>query len=292
MAGIRLVAITGITGSQGGAAARQLLAAGWRVRGLSRHPQSAAAARLTAAGAEILGGDMSDPAAVARLAHDAHGLYAVTDFFRNGLAREVEQGRLLAEAAARAGIRHLVFPSVALAEQRTGIPYFDAKVAIEQHVIASGVPYTILRPAIFMEDLVERKYAPPMWWGTMRRTVGDDKRLYWIAVDDVGAIAAKIFSAPERHIGQAITLAGDCRSMAEARAVFARVTGKRPLAIPMPLWLIRRVVNADLVPMWQWLATHPVVADLEPARRILPEVKDMERWLLARTRTGQTQQLG
>ncbi len=282
MADGRLIAITGITGSQGGAAARHLLAANWRVRGLTRRVKSAGAARLAAAGVELVEGDMSDAAALDRLVQGAHGLYAVTDFFSNGLTREVEQGRLLACAAARASVRHIVFPSIALAEQRTGIPYFEAKAAIEQHVAASGVPATILRLAIFMEDLVDTKYAPPMWWGTMRRTVGADKRLYWIAVDDVGAIVARVFADPNAFIGQAITLAGDWKSIAEARSVFKRVTGKTPLAIPAPLWLIRRVVNADLVPMWQWLGTHPVVLDLEPARRILPDVMDMERWLRMR----------
>ena len=284
MADGRLVAVTGITGSQGGAAARHLLAGGWRLRGLTRNLKGPAATRLAAAGVELVEGDMSDPAALDRLVQGAHGLYAVTDFFRNGLAREVEQGRLLAAAAARAGVRHLVFPSVALSDQRTGIPYFEAKVAIEQHVQASGVPATILRLAIFMEDLVETKYAPPMWWGTVRRTVGADKRLYWIAVDDVGAIVARVFANPEAYAGQALTLAGDWKSIAEARAIFKRVTGKTPLAIPAPLWLIRRVVNADLVPMWEWLGKHPVVSDLEPARRIFPEVMDMERWLRARQR--------
>lgn len=284
MADGRLIAITGITGSQGGAAARHLLAAGgWRLRGLTRDAKRSAAARLADAGVELVEGDMSDAAALDRLVQGAYGLYAVTDFFRNGLVREVEHGRLLAGAAARAGVRHIVFPSVALSEQRTGIPYFEAKVAIEQHVRASGVPATILRLAIFMEDLVETKYAPPMWWGTVRRTVGDDKRLYWVAVDDVGAIVARVFASPDAYVGQALTIAGDWKSIAEARAVFKRVTGKSPLAIPAPLWLIRRVVNADLVPMWEWLGRHPVVADMEPARRILPEVMDMERWLRGRT---------
>lgn len=278
----RLIAVTGVTGSQGGAAARHLLHRGWRVRGLTRNAKGAGALRVATAGVELVEGDMADVAVLDRLVKGAHGVYAVTDFFRNGLPREVEHGRLIAEASARAGVRHFVFPSLALSDQHTGVPYFEAKVAIERHIAEVGLPATVLRLSLFMEDLVETKYAPPMWWGTVRRTVGADKRLFWIAVDDVGEIVARMFAEPDAYIGKAITLAGDCRSIEEARDVFRSVTGKAPLAIPAPLWLIRRVVNADLVPMWEWLGKNPVVADMEPARSILPEIMDMEHWLRAR----------
>ena len=278
----RLIAVTGITGSQGGAAAKHLLAAGWRLRGLTRKASSEAASRLASRGVELIEGNMSDRAALDRLVAGAYGVYGVTDFFNNGLVREVEQGKNLVDAAARAGVKHYVFPSLALSDQRTGIPYFEAKVAIEDHLRASGLPFTILRPALFMEDLVETKYAPPMWWGTVRRTVGDDKQLYWIAVDDLGKIVARVFADPARYAGQAMTLAGDFKSIGEAREIFRRVRGRTPLAIPAPLWLIRRVVNADLVPMWQWLGRNPIVADLAPARQILPEITGMEAWLRQR----------
>jgi uncharacterized protein YbjT (DUF2867 family) len=278
----KLIAITGITGSQGGAAAKHLRAAGWRVRGLTRKASGAAAMRLASSGVEIVEGNMSDARALDRLVQGAHGVYGVTDFFHNGLVREVEQGKALVDAAARAGVSHFVFPSLALSDQNTGIPYFEAKVAIENHLEASGLPATILRLSLFFEDLVETKYAPPMWWGTVSRTVGADKRLYWIAVDDVGKIAARAFADSARFTGQAITLAGDWKSIREAREIFRRVRGKAPLAIPAPLWLIRRFVNADLVPMWEWLGKNPIIADLGPAREILPEITGMEPWLRGR----------
>jgi uncharacterized protein YbjT (DUF2867 family) len=282
MATNRLIAITGVTGSQGGAAARHVLAAGWRVRGLTRDATTPGARRAAALGVELVEGDMGDPAALDRLMAGAYGAYGVTDFFRNGLEKEVQQGRAVADAAARAGVAHFVFPSLALSDQQTSVPYFEAKVAIERHIAQLGLPATILRISIFMEDLVVAKYAPPIWWGTVRRTVGPDKRLFWVAVDDVGAIVAKVFADPQGFIGQRLMVAGDYRSFNEAREIFRRVTGKTPLAIPAPLWVCRRLVNADLVPMWQWLGTHPVEGDAGPARTLHPGIKDMESWLRAR----------
>lgn len=278
----RLIAITGVTGSQGGAAARHLIADGWRVRGLTRDANGPGARKGAALGIDLIEGDMADTAALDRLMQGAYGVYAVTDFFRNGLDKEVQQGRAVAAAAARAGVEHFVFPSLALSEQNTGVPYFEAKVAIERHIAELKLPATIVRNTLFMEDLVVAKYAPPIWWGTVRRTVGPDKRLFWVAVDDVGAIVAKVFADPRTWIGQAVMLAGDFKSFREAREIFRRVTGKTPLAIPAPLWLCRRVVNADLVPMWQWLARNPVEGDMGPVRSLFPEIKDMESWLKAR----------
>lgn len=282
MSSSRIIAITGVTGSQGGAAARYLLAGGWRVRGLTRDASSPGAQKAQARGIEMVEGNMSDPASLDRLFDGVYGAYAVTDFFRNGLEKEVQQGRAVADAAARAGVRHFVFPSLALSERNTGVPYFEAKAAIERHIASLKLPATIVRISIFMEDLVLAKYAPPIWWGTVRRTVGPGKRLFWVAVDDVGAVVAKVFAAPETYIGRALMVAGDYKSFDEARDVFKRVTGKTPLALPAPLWLCRRLPVKDLVPMWQWLAKNPVDGDMASVRDLHPEIKDLETWLRAR----------
>ena len=278
-----VAAITGITGSQGGAAARHLKRAGWQIRGLTRNLSGKGAQRLAADGIELVEGDMGDPAVLDRLLRGVDGVYAVTDFFHNGLEREVQQGKAIADAAKRANVKHFVFPSLALSELKTGVPYFEAKAEIERHVAALALPATILRLSMFMEDLVETKYAPPIWWGTVRRCVGADKKLLWIAVDDVGAVVAKVLADPGRFKGQVIALAGDIRSLAEAREIFVRVAGKAPLAIPLPLWLCRIVINEDLVPFWRWLGRNPIDGSTEPARAIHPDMKTLEAWLRERT---------
>jgi len=279
----RWIAITGVTGTQGGATARRLLRDGWRVRGLTRNSASEAARRAAADGIELVQGDMGDRAALARLFAGAYGVYGVTDFFRNGLVKEVEHGRLIAETAAEAGVRHLVFASISLAERNSGVPYLEAKRAIERHVERVGLPATILRPTLFMEDLVEMKYAAPVWWGTVRRLVGAQKRLLWISAHDVAEFAARVFAAPDDFLGRQLTLAGDFQSFDEARRIFRRVDGRYPFALPLPVWLTRRLVNADLVPMWQWLGPNPIAGDaVAESRAVYPEVMDMETWLRRR----------
>ncbi|PDS39425.1 hypothetical protein CO665_03320 [Rhizobium anhuiense] len=73
MSNTRSVLVTGATGQQGGAVVRALIARGHRVKAISRRPDSEGAKRLTAAGVEVVAGDLDDAASVATA---AEGVYA------------------------------------------------------------------------------------------------------------------------------------------------------------------------------------------------------------------------
>ncbi len=73
----KVVLVTGSTGTQGGAVARQLLANGWNVRALTRSASSEKAQALAAAGAEIVEGSMDDPASLEKAFEGAYGLFSV-----------------------------------------------------------------------------------------------------------------------------------------------------------------------------------------------------------------------
>ncbi|KAL5315173.1 hypothetical protein ACEPPN_017824 [Leptodophora sp. 'Broadleaf-Isolate-01'] len=116
----KLIVIIGVTGSQGSAVANTFLKLpGWQVRGISRNPSSEASKALSAAGVEIIKGDLDDKASLIPAFEGAHTIFANTDFFihffgaigspdlasgRNpkvyGYDREVEQGLNIAEVAA------------------------------------------------------------------------------------------------------------------------------------------------------------------------------------------------
>ena len=83
-------------------------------------------------------------------------------------------------------------------------------------------------------------------------------------------------------MGKSVPLVGDIRTMAEARAIFTRVDGARPFALPMPTFLFRRFVSEDLVLMWLWLAEHAMDGEVAGTRALVPAVKDMETWLRER----------
>lgn len=281
---MKTIVVTGITGSQGGATARALLRRGAKVRGLTRKPDSPRARALSALGVEMVRGDLDDATSLEHAFDGADGVYGVTDFFKNGIDAEIAHGKRIADVCKKMGVPHLVYASVASADRATGVPHFASKWAIEQHIRAIGQPATMLCPTLFMEDLTEKQYVPPANWGMLRKLVGADRPIFWVSVDDIGAVAAAIFYHRERFLGQRVPLAGDRRSIDEARCVFEEIDGKAPFAMAMPAWLFRRLVSRELVLMWEWLARDEFDADVEATRRTLPEIRDMASWLREKRR--------
>jgi uncharacterized protein YbjT (DUF2867 family) len=108
-----LVVVAGATGRQGGAVTRALLRDGRPVRALTRSPDGRPARALAAAGAEVVRADMEDPASLDRAFSGADGVYSVQNFATAGHDGEVRQGKNVGDAAARAGVSHLVYGSAA-----------------------------------------------------------------------------------------------------------------------------------------------------------------------------------
>ena len=136
----RTILITGVTGNQGGAVARALQSSGFRLRGLTRKPESEQAAALVRHGVDVVKGDLDDEAALRRALAGAWGVFGVQNSLEAGVGREEAQGKRLATLAREAGIEHYVYTSVGSAHKRTGVPHFDSKSRIEETVRGLGFP--------------------------------------------------------------------------------------------------------------------------------------------------------
>jgi hypothetical protein len=65
-----------------------------------------------------------------------------------------------------------------------------------------------------MELMTDTRFFPPVsTWSLMPRLMGEDRPVWWISVDDLGAIAARAFAEPERFIGAELSLAADVQSI-------------------------------------------------------------------------------
>ena len=122
-----MILVSGATGQQGGAVARNLLEWGFTVRALTRDTDKAAARELADLGAEVVSGDLEDRASIERVLDGVYGVFSVQQFMETGVEGEVRQGVLLADAAKAAGVEHLVYSSVGSAHRDTGIPHFESK---------------------------------------------------------------------------------------------------------------------------------------------------------------------
>src|SRR5512138_251487 len=201
----RIIAVTGATGQQGGAVARKLLADGWKVRALTRDVNKPAAQALAQAGAELVAGDMDSRDDLDAAFQGAYGVFSVQNFWlpNVGFEGEIRQGKNVADAAKAAGVQHLVYSSVGAAHRGMGQKHFESKWIIEQHIQALDIPYTILRPAAFMENYNwSRAYILSGTYTGMG--LRPDKGVQNIAVEDVGAFVALAFANPKDFLGKTI----------------------------------------------------------------------------------------
>lgn len=274
----RIVLVTGATGKQGGAVARRLLDEGFYVRALTRDPNKPEARALAERGAEVVEGDLNDRATLDRALEGVHGVFSVQNFFEAGYDGEVRQGVTLADAAKATGVSHFVYSSVGSAHRKTGIPHFESKFEIEEHVRAIGLAHTVLRPVFFMDNwvLFGREQ---ILSGTLSQPLDPDKSLQQIAVDDIGVFAAIALKNPDGWLGRAVDLAGDELTMPEMADVFGRIIGREVHYVQMPMEQTRQSVGEEGAKMYEWFNEVGYDADIAALRRAYPNPITLERYL-------------
>jgi uncharacterized protein YbjT (DUF2867 family) len=275
------VLVTGATGRQGGATARALLQAGHRVRALTRRPEVAPAQELAALGAELVRGDFEDPASLSRALEGTEALFAVSTPFESeqGPAAELRQGRALVDAAKAAGVGHVVFTSAANADRGTGIPHFESKYEVERYLIASGLPYTVLAPASFMENLLTPMRLPALQQGVVASPLPAGCKVKQISVEDIGRFAALVLERREQFSGHRVDLAADDSSGEEMAEILSRVLGRPMRCSVLPRALLQ-VQGSSMARAFEFLESRGYEVDVATLRREYPEVgwQDFEAW--------------
>jgi uncharacterized protein YbjT (DUF2867 family) len=277
----RTILVTGATGRQGGAVARQLLADNVSVRALTRNPDGAAARSLAAAGATIMAGDFDDPESLARALTGASGVFAMQTPYEAGTGQEEIHGVRLADAARQAGVEQFVYSSVAAADRPTGVAHFENKGRIEIHVRSLGFRrLTILRPTFFMEMLLSPGNLRALAQGRIALTLDPGTRVAMIAVDDIARMAAAAFRDPDGFNGKAIELAGDNPNFDEVAAAFGAALS-RPVAY---VQVAPEAIDQDTRPKLgtqRWLESEGWPIDLPTLRSSLPfEARTIRDWAL------------
>lgn len=292
------VLVTGATGAQGKAAARALLAAGHKVRALTRAPSSLDAQALAILGAEIAAGDFDDRASLAAACTGMTGLFSVQlPSPPDDPEREHRHGAALIGAARAAGIAVCVHTSVARADEeerfqgwregRWPLSYWRGKSAVNALVRSAGFTHaTILKPAFMMDNFVLPKVAhmmPPLAQGRIVSAMAPDTRLDLIAAADIGIFAAAAFADPSRFAGADIPLAAESLTMADVAAIMTRIGGRPVEAIhvdastAMALGLHAGVVDSQL-----WAAAEGYKVDIAALARWGITLTGFADWLTAR----------
>ena len=256
------VLVFGATGTQGGAVARELLARGIPVRALVRHPDSDRARAVAELGVELVTGDLDDQASLASALATVPVAYAVTTPFQSGAAAEVRQGETIIRAATQVRLPWLILASVAAAD-RADVPHFVSKAQIEARLRATDVPWTVVAPSYFYENVLG--VSDSIRRGVLPLPLPPGTPLDQLALADLGAVVAAILARREEHLSQRVELAADAPTPEQMAAAF----GVRAVQTPLQELAER---STDLAAMYRFLAGPGYGIDVAAVRRRYPEV--------------------
>ncbi|GGU66610.1 NmrA family NAD(P)-binding protein [Lentzea flava] len=246
------IAVTGATGTQGGAVARLLTERGHDVRRVTRNPKHP----------NDVHGDFDDPASLERAFAGVDGVFLMTPLSD---PNEVAQGKAAIDAARH--VPHVVFTSATNADRGTGIPHFDTKAEIERHLAANHPQWTVLGPAAFMG--AEGPVALP---------IPPDLKLYVVAPEDIAAMTVLAFEQPERFRNRRIDIASDRLTGPEMAAI------RGTEFIEIPLAKAERY-SADLAAMFRHHTEIGLDLDIAALHAEFPEVgwHTYADWIATRT---------
>lgn len=277
----KTILVTGATGRQGGAVLKHLLANDWKVKALTRSPESGSARYLKGQGLEIVPGDMAKPESLKKVMEGMYGVYSVQNALEYGVTKEIEYGKNMADVAKAAGVEHFVYSSVGEADRKSGVSHFESKFEIENHIRQLDLPATILRPVLFMENYYILQVYKGILNGKLNDPIKPDKKNQLIAADDIGAYAAYAFEHPEKMMGETIEIAGDELTNPEIAEVMSRVLGFKVKFRKLPMLIVRLFLGQEFYQMFKWFNEAGFAADIEGNKGKHPAVQPMnlETWL-------------
>lgn len=211
----RLLGITGATGNIGGRAARALAARGVAQRLVVRDPSRAPSLPE----AEVAQASYADFEAVRRALVGCRTVLMVS---ASESATRLDEHRTFVDAAAAAGVDHLVYTSYVGAGPHATFTLARDHHATEEHIKASGMAWTFLRDNLYLDFLPLLVGAD----GVVRGPAGSG-RLAGVAQDDVAAVAVAVLSDPAAHAGSTYDLTGpEALTLAEVAAVLSGHLGR------------------------------------------------------------------
>lgn len=267
------VLVTGATGKQGGAVVDLLLRRGHEPVGYVRDPGSDAARDLAANGVALAQGDLADAEALGRAARGAGAIFGITvPFGQDGAAGEIAQGRALADAAERAGA-HLVYSSVrgAATAGELSVEHASAKQVVQRHLERSGVHFTSVQPAYFMENALNLGLTR-LHDGVYAFPLSADRRLDQATVLDIAGLAVHAVENPEALRGRAIDVVSDTITSAQAAQILGEVIGTDLPYRNIPLAQIRQWSGNEIADMFQSFEDNREYADLAALHAEFPAV--------------------
>lgn len=246
------IALTGATGRIGSRVARRLATKGVPLRLLVRDPERAPDLPDTT----VAVAPFADGSAVRSALAGIGTVFMVSG---SESADRVEQHRTFVDAAAAAGVRHLVYLSFQGASPKSTFTFARDHAHTEEHIRASGMEWTILRDgfyADFMPGLVGED-------GVIRGPAGEGK-VAVVAQADIADAAAAVLTAPAEHAGRTYTLTGpEALTFTQIATLVGEATGRDVRYVEETLDEARASRASYGAPDWEvagWISTYTAIA--------------------------------
>lgn len=239
-----MILVTGAAGKTGLAVIRALAHRRATVHAFVHRPEQVSAVREAGA-SQVSIGDARDAAAVESAMHGASAMYHLAP---NVSPDEETIGQVAIAAAQRVGVERFVFHSV-LYPHTEAMPHHWRKLRVEEQLIESGLPFSVLRPTAYMQNLLVQR-SSIVDHGLLPVPYDPSAAISLVDLDDVAQAAALVLTEPG-HVGAIYDLVGTEPSSQTAVAdVLGAALGREIRVVP--------------VAEGAWCAAN---AALDPARR-------------------------
>ena len=268
----RKILVTGATGQQGGALARLLLQKKHEVYALIRNtePESPKAQNLRNLGAKLIKGDLDNPDSLEQATNGIDSVFLMGTWVEVGTEGETRRGKMMVDIAKEKKIEHLVYSSVVNADKNTGIPHFESKYKVEQHIKNSGIPYTIIGPTFFMDNLLSYSRAG-LQQGQLALPLSPSLILQQSALENIAEFFALVLERRNSFLGKRIDIASDELTGELAAKVLSDELRRKISYVQVPLEQIRQA-SEDLALMFQWFERIGTGVDVASLHKQYPEV--------------------
>ncbi len=268
----RKILVTGATGQQGGALARLLLKKKHEVYALIRSTklESPKAQNLRNQGAKLVEADLDKPDSLEQATNGIDSVFLMGTWVEVGTEGEIRRGKMMVDIAKEKKIEHIVYSSVVNADKNTGIPHFESKYKVEQHIKNSGIPYTIIGPTFFMDNLLSYSLAG-LQQGQVALPLSPSRILQQSAVENIAEFSALALERRNSFIGKRIDIASDEITGEQAAKVLSNELGHKIRYEQVPMEQIRQA-SEDLAVMFEWFERIGTGVDVAALHKQYPEV--------------------
>jgi len=240
----------------------------WKMKIFTRKPEGAIAKGYASKGAEICHGDLKQKETLEAAMKGVNSVFVCLEPWEiGGVQEETRIGKEIVDMAVRHKIEHFVYSSVASSQDNTGIPHFDSKWKVEQHLMNSGLAYTIIKPVSFMENFL--MFKEQISKGILPLPILPSTRLQSVACKDIGACAVAVLNNKKEWEGKSFELAGDELTGAE----YAKALNCKFEETPL-----EKVPNEEMRLMYKWFNEKGFHVDIDKVKKMCPNMLSFKQW--------------